>query len=151
MNINLPIKDLSTVLNDSSEEVAIIGKVTLDDAISLYNNHYEVLDLSQGTFGYETEEWCQCLGWSHYGPVYGNSGVRSVDVLRRLLERVNATKVILPDDVARRHMNTIKKNLHILQVEVGEGCKLYSMKDGNVYNKKDTIMMFEQQNRNVMK
>lgn len=144
-NISLPIKDLDTVLKDSPQEVAIIGKVTLDDAISLYHNHhYEVLDLSQGTFGYEAEEWCQYLGWSHCGPVYGNSGVRSVDVLQRLLERINAVKVTLPDDVARRHMNTIKKNEHIREVEVGAGCKLYSMKDGNVYNKKGKILMYKQ-------
>lgn len=143
------ITDLNTtVLRDclkgGVKEIALLGQVTLDDASSLGRYHLDILDLSQGTFGYEDEEWVQCLGWSHSGAVYGNSGVKSVDVLQRVLEYADAVKVILPDDVARRHMNTIKKNERIREVEVGAGCKLYSMKDGNVYNKKGTILMYEQ-------
>lgn len=139
---NLPNRNLNANIDDTT--IALVGIVTLDVANSLQHHHFEILDLSQGIFGFEEEAWCQYLGWSHCGPVYGNSGVRSVDVLQRVLACADTVKVILPDDVARRHMNTIKKNERIREVEVGAGCKLYCMKDGNVYNKKGTILMFQQ-------
>ena len=125
------------------DRVIVTGEVDLDTCKRILWNCYDVLDLSQATFIIDEEEWHQFLGMSHHGPVYGNSGWREVDVLKRLLQEVCADKVILPADVARRHMNAIIKNEDIYEVEVTDDCKLFAMKDGNVYNKKLTKLVFQ--------
>lgn len=142
--VDLNSVSVDKVLTNEDKEVALKGKVTLQSVEQLCNYNLKVLDLTQGVFGMEEEEWYQCLGYSHCGPVYGNSGIREVEVLKRLLESVYADKVILPDDVARRHINAIRRNEDIYYVEVGENCKLFSMKDGQLYNKKGTILIYEQ-------
>ena len=40
------------------------------------------------------------------------------------------------------HMNRIKNNSNIKEVIVVEESPLFSMKDGDVYNKKGTILIF---------
>lgn len=123
--------------------VIVTGEVDLEVCKRILKKCYGVLDLSQATFIIDEEEWYQFLGMSHHGPVYGNSGWREVEVLKRLLQEVCADKVILPADVARRHMNAIIKNEDIYEVEVPDDCKLFAMKDGNVYNKKLTKLVFK--------
>lgn len=141
--IDLNEVEIREELDNQVTEVALIGQVSLKDSRLLSCCNLDVLDLRQATFGTEKEEWCQFLGYSHFGPIYGNSGVKTVDVLKRLLEEVVAKKVILPDDVARRHINTLKQNDSILSVEVSENCKLFTMKEGKLFNKKGTAVVFE--------
>lgn len=127
------------------KNVTVTGEVNLKAYEKGFNglHEYGVVDLSQATFIIDRERWAQFLGMSHWGPVYGNSGWRDVDVLKRVLQELKADKVILPADVARRHMNAIIKNEDIYEVEVPDDCKLFAMKDGNVYNKKLTKLVFQ--------
>ena len=39
-------------------------------------------------------------------------------------------------------MNRIKNNKNIKEVVVADECSLFSMKDGDIYNKKGTILVF---------
>ena len=147
--IQLPTErviDLDQIKKDvqaAGRKVAVVGQFCLPILKCFSRRSYDVLDLSQATFGYAEEDYCVCLGMSHSGPVYGSSGTRQVDMLTRLLGSIEALEVILPDDVARRHLNAILKNENIYSVKVGDDCKLFSMKDGSVYNKKQTILVFE--------
>lgn len=126
-------------------ELALVGKVPLNVIETLSIFDYKVLDLSRAIFGQEEEAYQIILGYGcNYAPVYGGSGVRTVDVLKRLLENLRASLVILPDDVARRHTNAINKNENILAARVSENCKLFSMVGEDVYNKKKTKLVFPQ-------
>lgn len=140
--IDLNSEDLKNALFPEDMEVALVGDVKLDHVRELQCHFLDVLDLSGANFGIEEEKW-YVGGYSHSGWC-GRSGVRDVEVLKRMLEECMAVTVILPDDVARRHLNAVKKNVYVHNVVVSEKCKLFSMKDGNVYNKKGTILQYEQ-------
>ena len=129
-------------VESANGELAIIGKVPLTAVKPLTRYDYTILDLSRAVFEEEQESYSVCMGYGHSGPVYGSSGVRTVDVLKRLLENVTALTLILPDNVARRHMNVINGNKRIFSVRVSENCKLFSMVGDDVYNKKKTTLVF---------
>ena len=120
----------------------VTGPLDLKDLGSLLENEYEFLDISEAEMDVDEEQWEVCLGWSHSGPVYGNSGWRKVEVLKRLLEQVNAKTILLPDDVQRRHINAAKKNPHIKELQVSHNCPLFSYEDGKLMNKKKTKPVF---------
>lgn len=120
----------------------VTGPLVLKDLGSLLENEYEFLDISEAEMGVDEEQWEVCLGWSHSGPVYGNSGWRKVEVLKRLLEQINAKTILLPDDVQRRHINAAKKNRHIKELQVTLNCPLFSYEDGKLMNKKKTKPIF---------
>jgi len=120
----------------------VTGPLDLDGLESLLEDEYEFLDISEAEMGIDEEKWEVCLGWSHSGPVYGNSGWRKVEVLKRLLEQINAKTILLPDDVQRRHINAAKKNPHIKELQVSENCPLFSYEDGKLMNKKKTKPVF---------
>ncbi len=124
--------------------IVVTGEVDLE-VLKLIkrHGHLRVIDVSHATFGTDKEEWRQCLGYSHSGPVYGASGWRQVDVLKRFMETINADKVIVPADVARRHINAARRNDAINEVVVPDDCRLFAMMDGCVYNKNLTKMVFE--------
>lgn len=126
----------------SHKELKLTGKVDLGDLTILKRNEYDYLDISEAEFGIDEEEWSVCLGWSHSGPVYGNSGWRKVEVLKRFLEQINAKTILLPDDVQRRHINAAKKNRHIKELQVTLNCPLFSYEDGKLMNKKKTKPIF---------
>ena len=84
------------------KELKLTGEITLDVLEELNCYGYNYLDISEAEMGIDEERWEVCLGWSHSGPVYGNSGWRKVEVLKRLLEQINAKTILLPDDVQRR-------------------------------------------------
>ena len=126
----------------SHKELKLTGKVDLGDLTILKRNEYDYLDISEAEFGIDEEEWSVCLGWSHSGPVYGNSGWRKVEVLKRFLEQINAKTILLPDDVQRRHINAAKKNRHIKVLQVTLNCPLFSYEDGKLMNKKKTKPIF---------
>ena len=95
----------------SHKNLKLTGNVTLDVLSVLNRNEHNFIDISEAEFGIDQEKWYVCLGWSHSGPVYGNSGWRDVEVLKRFLEEINAKVILLPDNVQRRHINAAKKNL----------------------------------------
>lgn len=62
------------------KELKLIGEINLNTLAVLVRHDFDFLDISEAEFGIDEEEWSVCLGWSHSGPVYGNSGWRDVDV-----------------------------------------------------------------------
>lgn len=140
--IDLNSEDWRKELLPEDREVAFMGDLKLIHSKEIMCHLLDVLDLSGVNIVIDEEEW-SVGGYSHCG-WRGRWGVRGVDVLKRLLECCDAVTVVLPDDVAARHLNAIKKNQYIHNVVVGENCRLFSMKDGNVYNKKGTILKYEQ-------
>lgn len=120
----------------------VTGPLDLKDLDSLLEDEYEFLDISEAEMGIDEEQWEVCLGWSHSGPVYGNSGWRKVEVLKRLLEQINAKTILLPDDVQRRHINAAKNNSHIKELQVLPSCPLFAFEDGKLMNKKKTKPVF---------
>ena len=124
------------------KELKLIGNVTLKVLEKLQRFEYEHLDLSKAEMGIDEEKWEVYLGWSHHGPVYGRSGWRKVEVLKRLLEQINAQTILLPDDVQRRHINAAMKNPHIKQLQVRPTCPLFAYEDGKLMNKKKTLLVF---------
>ena len=120
----------------------VTGPLDLKSLESLFENEYDFLDISEAEMGIDEERWEVCLGWSHSGPVYGNSGWREVEVLRRFLEKINAKSILLPDNVMRRHINSAYYNKTLKQLLVTENCKLFANQDGKLMNKKKTIEVF---------
>jgi hypothetical protein len=64
----------------------VAGPLVLKDLGSLLENEYEFLDISEAEMGIDEEQWEVCLGWSHSGPVYGNSGWRLLYRRRAILD-----------------------------------------------------------------
>ncbi len=124
------------------KNLKLTGEVTLNVLNVLNRNDYDFIDISEAEFGIDEEKYYVCLGWSHSGPVYGNSGYRKVEMLRRFLEQINAKTILLPDNVMRRHINSACYNRNIEQLQVTDNCKLFANKDGKLMNKKKTIMVF---------
>lgn len=126
----------------TQKELKLTGQVDLNVLNALKRYEYDFLDISEAEFGIDQEEWYTCLGWSHSGPVYGNSGWRDVEVLKRFLEEINAKTVFLPDNVMRRHINAAKRNEHIKELLVSQNCPLFAYDDGKLMNKKKTKLIF---------
>ena len=124
------------------KELQLTGNVNLSVLEVLKKYEYDFLDISQAEFGTDQEEWAVCLGWSHCGPVYGNSGWRDVEVLKRFLEEINAKAILLPDSVQRRHINAAKKNPDIKELRVSTACPIFAYEDGKLMNKKKTKPVF---------
>jgi hypothetical protein len=124
-------------------EIKIEGKITCDLTQMFGYKHFEVIDLSDAEFIVEDKEENICLGYSHCGPVYSSRiCTRHYDYLEMFVEDIVTDKIILPSYIKRKHMNRIKNNKNIKEVVVADECSLFSMKDGDVYNKKGTILVF---------
>ena len=124
------------------KELKLTGEITLDVLKKLNHYEYDYLDISEDEFGIGYEKWEVCLGWSHSGPVYGNSGWREVEVLRRFLEKIKAKSILLPDNVMRRHINSAYCNKTLKHLLVTDNCKLFANQNGKLMNKKKTIVIF---------
>lgn len=140
ISINVSQPDYVTKLNH--KELKLIGEIDLSTLSEVVCHDFEFLDISDAEFGIDKEEWSVCLGWSHSGPVYGNSGWRDVEVLKRFLEEVHAKTILLPDNVQRRHINTAKNNYFIEELQVSPSCPLFAFEDGKLMNKKKTKPVF---------
>ncbi len=140
VEVNVGEKDYASKLG---KNVKITGKFNLEDVENISTRIYDYLDVSEAQFGSQMEEWSQFLGMSHSGPVYGNSGIREVDILQRFISSVKIATLVLPDDVQRRHINAAKKNTYIKKLIVRDSCKLFSYVDGKLMNKKKTLIAFE--------
>lgn len=124
------------------KELKLIGEIDLNTLAVLNRYEYDFLDIAEAEFGIDEEKWYVCLGWSHCGPVYGNSGWRDVEVLKRFLEEINAKTILLPDNVQRRHINAAKKNSSIKELQVSKNCPIFVYEDGKLMNKKKTKPVF---------
>lgn len=137
---------------DQNGAVTLAGLVTVNDAKSFPyrkadGTSYSIVDLSQGEYIEEVIEEIRtvCLGYSHSGGVYCDRRVNAkYNSLQVLLEKLSAEVVILPPSVTRKQMNACMRNQRISQIHVTDDCKLFSMKDGNVWNKKGTILIHQQ-------
>lgn len=138
--VNVSEANYESKLNNKN--LKLTGEVTLDVLDELICYEYDYLDISEAEFGIDYEKWEVCLGWSHWGPVYGNSGYRKVEMLRRFLEQIKAKTILLPDDVMRRHINSAYYNRNVEQLLVTNNCKLFANQDGKLMNKKKTIKVF---------
>ena len=130
-------------LEEHEREVKFVGLVPVKAAEKLANRTFDVVDVSEATFEEKEEEAYVCLGWSHCGPVYGRSYMRKLDALMTIINGFNVKKLILPASLTRKQLNAVKRNASVKVVEVPSDAKLFSMKDGLLYNKKGTILMFE--------
>ena len=138
--VNVSKSNYKSKLNN--KKLKLTGNITLDILEELNCYEYDYLDITEAEFGIDYEKWEVCLGWSHSGPVYGNSGYRKVEVLRRFLEEINAKSILLPDNVMRRHINSAYYNRSIEHLLVTDDCKLFANQDGKLMNKKKTIIVF---------
>ena len=128
---------LKNELASANGKVFLIGTVSLEDVKIIKGFEYDVIDLSQAIFGEETEAYS--VGMGKYTISHRH---RTVDVLNKLLEELDALEVVLPDYVAKRHMNVISNNIRIYSVRVLDTCRLYAMQGDDVYNKKKTILVY---------
>ena len=94
VTINVSDPDYVEKLNNT--ELKLIGEIDLSTLAKLISHDFDFLDISEAEFGIDEEKWSVCLGWSHCGPVYGNSGWRDVEVLKRFLEEIKAKTIFLP-------------------------------------------------------
>lgn len=125
------------------KNIKIVGCIKSDISFELRNNCFDVVDLSEAEFIEEDKEERVCLGFSHSGPVYSSRiCTRHYDYLEMFVSDIYTKKIILPPNVKRKHMNRIKDRSFIETVIVHDECPLFSMKDGDVYNKKGTTLVF---------
>ena len=108
------------------------------------NSYWDTLDLSQAVFEIDTGE-PEVQGVVCHGRAMAFRP-KIIEPLWDILSSVHAVKVILPSNVSRKQMNAAIKNKCIYQIEVAEDCSMFQMKDGNVWNKKGTILIYKQQN-----
>lgn len=125
-------------------EIKIIGQITTDLLFYLHIGSFDVVDISEAEFvesddevrlDYVTPDGC---------PMYGTkTRVQHFDYLEMFVRDILTEKIILPPNVKRKHINRIKNNNSIKEVVVVEDCELFCMKDGNVYNKKGTTLVYK--------
>jgi hypothetical protein len=130
-------------LDEAYKRIKIIGKIETDLNDYFGLSEFKVIAISEAEFVEKDIEEQMCLGWSHCGPVYSSRiCTRHYDYLEMFVEDIVTDKIILPSYIKRKHMNRIKNNKNIKEVVVADECSLFSMKDGDIYNKKGTILVF---------
>lgn len=138
---------ISNELNNI-KEIKLVGKIASITLFYLYKHEFDVVDLTEAEFIEEDKEEYMFCGFSHSGPVYSNKKVtHHYDYLSMFAEDVCTQKIIVPATLKRRHMNRFTKNYSIEQIIVPEDSLLFSMKDGNVYNKKGTTLVYKNKKR----
>jgi hypothetical protein len=131
-------------LDEDYKRIKIIGKIETDLNDYFGLSEFKVIDISEAEFVEKDIVEQMCLGWSHSGPVYANRMCTyHYDYLELLLRNIYTQEIILPPYAKRKHMNRIKDSGCIERVIVTDDSKLFSMKDGDVYNKKGTILVFK--------
>ena len=136
-----------TDIEIKDKEVKLIGFLSEWVARELSMQEFDILDVSEVEFEVGEKKDHICLGWSHCGPVYGREYMRKIDSFMDLVDGLTVKRLILPASLTRKQLNAIKRNNGITGVAVPDDARLFSMKDGNVYNRKGTILMFENINR----
>ena len=129
---------------DEFDEIKIIGQVSevLCDYY-LHMSDYKVVDISEAEFIEEDKEVRLDYITPDGCPIYGTkTRIQHFDYLEMFVRDIMTKKIILPPTLKRRHMNRIKENSSIKEVVVTDDCQLFTMKDGDVYNKKGTTLVF---------
>lgn len=130
-------------LDETYRRIKIVGqfKTDLEEYFGL--SGFEVVDISEAKFIEEDKE-IRLDYVTPNGPVYGTkTRVSHFDYLEMFLRMIITDEIILPPYAKRKHMNRIKDSSCIERVIVTDDSKLFSMKDGDVYNKKGTILVFK--------
>ena len=68
--------------------------------------------------------------------------MRRYNALDILIEGTKAKHLVLPASLTRKRLNAVKRNDAIRSISVPDDAKLFSMRNGDLYNKKGTILMF---------
>lgn len=100
---------------------------------------YNTLDLAKAVFDDEQMATSAYIG--HSGQTMA---VNRKDAEFILLQNVVARKLVLPDSIKLRTLNAlIREGFKSYYLEVSADCILFSMKNGNIYNKKGTKLIYE--------
>ena len=131
------------------KDIKFVGKITSETTFYLYLYYFDSVDISEAEFIEEDKNEKIFRMYTPDGtPIYSKEEhLIHYDYLEIFAEEVFARKVIVPPTLKRRHMNRFKKNRSIEQIIVPEDCQLFSMKDGHVYNKKGTTLVYKNKKR----
>ena len=110
---------------------------------------WDLLDLSQAIFKINATDDPITQGFVSHGRTMAFR-TKKTEPLLDLLSSIHAVRVVLPATVSRKQLNAAIRNTCIYQIEVLEDCPLFTMKDGDVWNKKGTILVYKQQNPEYM-
>lgn len=139
---------MTTTIIDNT--IVVSGKLSVWEAERFpqwkeNGDYYVAVDLSGVDSVDEEIAYRRSIGMSHCGPIYvGNTLAKTVNTLQIIVEKLHAGTVILPAYVTRKILNTCIRNKDIGVIVVPDDCRLFSMKDGNIWNKKGTILIHEQ-------
>ena len=139
----IDLATLGYIIELENKEVKLTGFMEEHMAERFADMEFDVLDISGVEFEEREKEDYMCLGWSHSGPVYGRKYMRKINAFMSLVDGLTAKELILPATLTRKQLNAIKRNKDIAKVSVPDDAVLFSMKDGNLYNKKGTTLMFD--------
>ena len=117
--------------------------MSVDAAARITECEFQHIDISEAEFEEKEVKEYVCLGWPHCGLVYGRLYMRKINALETIINNIKAKKLVLPATLTRKQLNAVKRNEGIARVSVPTDAKLFSMKDGHLYNKKGTILMFK--------
>jgi hypothetical protein len=123
-------------------EIKVVGKISRNVSPPLTWHTFSVVDISEADFIEKYKEEWLAVGFSHRGGYRYRWCKHHYDYLAMFINDVRTQKIILPPNIKRRHMNRIKENSSIKEVVVTDDCQLFTMKDGDVYNKKGTTLVF---------
>ena len=125
------------------DKVLVKGHVSYDEMRKDIPRKARCIDFSQAELDEKMEGyiWC-CRGYSHSGPV--GEYQKKIDAFVEFLEEMSVAVIVLPPSVTRKQLNTCLRKWNVPKIIVSENCKLFSMKDGNIWNKKGTILIYEQ-------
>ena len=128
---------------DEFDKIKIIGPVSTELCYHyLHTSSYKIVDISEAKFIEEDKE-VRLDYITPDGPIYGTkTRIQHFDYLEMFVSDIMTEKIILPPNIKRKHMNRIKDNCSIKEVVVVDECPLFSMKDGDVYNKKGTTLVY---------
>ena len=129
---------------DEFDEIKIVGRVS--EALCNYYLHmsdYKVVDISEAEFIEEDKEVRLDYITPDGAPIYGTkTRIQHFDYLEMFVRDILTEKIILPPNIKRKNMNRIKNRCSIKEVIVVDECPLFCMKDGDVYNKKGTTLVY---------
>ena len=138
-NYNWNLKIIMGDMGNNCRKFGAIGQV---DPQEIKKSNWDILDLSQAIFEIDTDV-PDVQGFVCHGRAMAYQP-KKTDPLLDLLSSVHTVRVILPKNVSRKQLNAAIKNARIYQIEVTEDCPLFRMKDGDVWNKKGTILIYKQ-------
>ena len=130
-----------SIINKSQlKDFHVVGTVDSKVIDCIKQDYWYLLDLSKAIF---IKEEPKVSTFVCHGRAF-ESRSKDSDPLMELLASVHTVRVVLPANISRKQLNVAIKSENIYQIIVTDDCGLFSMKDGNVWNKKGTILVYEQ-------